>query len=69
MIVAPIAVTATFVAKVAEESNSALDRAGGVASEAVLHVRTVRALGIEQLISQRFDDHLAMPEPVPNIFE
>ncbi|KAH8052460.1 ATPase [Aureococcus anophagefferens] len=62
MIVAPIAITATYVAKVAEAANESLTRAGGVAAEAVLHVRTVRAYGIEAAVTAKFDEFLALPE-------
>ena len=62
MIVAPIAVTASYVAKVAEVANQSLTRAGGVASEAVLHIRTVRAYGIEDVVTAKFDDFLELPE-------
>ncbi|KAJ1456855.1 P-loop containing nucleoside triphosphate hydrolase protein [Pelagophyceae sp. CCMP2097] len=62
LIVLPIALTATYVQKVAEAANESLRRAGGVASEAVLHVRTVRALGVEQLVSKKFDNFLELPE-------
>merc|ERR1719409_1388121 len=46
LIVAPIAVTGSYVARVAEAAQESLVRAGGIATEAVLHMRTVRAYGI-----------------------
>ena len=62
LIVAPIAVTGAYVAKVAEAAQESLVKAGGIATEAVLHMRTVRAYGIEAAISRRFDDFLELPE-------
>merc|ERR1719271_1967929 len=46
MIVAPIAITATYVAKVAEAANESLTRAGG----------------IEAAVTAKFDEFLALPE-------
>ena len=62
LIVLPIAVTGAYVAKVAEAAQESLVRAGGIATEAVLHMRTVRAYGIEGAISRKFDDFLELPE-------
>ena len=62
LIVAPIAVTGAYVAKVAEAAQESLVKAGGIATEAVLHMRTVRAYGIEAAISRKFDDFLELPE-------
>ena len=62
LIVAPIAVTGAYVAKVAEAAQESLVKAGGIATEAVLHMRTVRAYGIEAAVSRKFDDFLELPE-------
>ena len=62
LIVAPIAVTGAYVAKVAEAAQESLVKAGGIVTEAVLHMRTVRAYGIEAAISRKFDDFLELPE-------
>ena len=62
LIVAPIAVTGSYVARVAEAAQESLVRAGGIATEAVLHMRTVRAYGIEAAVSRKFDDFLELPE-------
>lgn len=62
IIVAPIIVTATYVAKVADATNASLDAASALASEAILGIRTVRAFGMEGDISNKFDQCLALPE-------
>ncbi|KAJ8598401.1 hypothetical protein CTAYLR_003017 [Chrysophaeum taylorii] len=60
IIVLPIVATAAFVSKVGDDD--ALNAASALASEAILGIRTVRALNLEHHIAADFDECLKRPE-------